>query len=286
MSFGDFKITVPKFAHYKNKDINTLTRTNIPTRRKGEQSIRLIGSSKTTIPHVQINIDTHTHNMKIINKTIKEIQENIKNDVEQFDRLIGIKQKNTTENEQAIETDDEVISNVLTEMYNTDEYKQMKIMQNKIANKKSSSNKYKIQHSTYTSMLHRRFIIEWLVKHKDKLGKLNIKNKTTDEEDRYMAETYENRNKYIVGFNAGSNQGHGNDMLINKFVRFVITHGNNTMKIINKQLKMINDQIVEKREKERQIDTEHRIKMATDQSYREKENNRIKDLIKKESIFL
>lgn len=296
MNFGDFKIHIPKFANYKNKEIETLTRTNIPTRRKGEQSIRLVKDSHVTIPQVKINIDTEidTKNMKVVNKTIKELEDNIKVTSKDIDKLVEIKEqkkKIKQENEQHKTQDNEAVDretimNVFQEMHKTEEYKNMENIVHMVANKKSSSNKYKLGHSTYTSMLYLNFQMEWLVKHREKLGKLKINKQTTDEEDMSMSIAYDKRNNYVVGFNAGANIGNSYGNLLDIFTRFVITHGKNTLKTIRKQLAKRDEEIVNRIERNRQIDYEHREKMRTDPEYKEKQKAKQRANLEHDLFFM
>jgi hypothetical protein len=65
---------VPDKVTLNNKVVNTLTKTSNPTRRKGEQSIKLKASNKVDIPVVSVNVDKPIANpKKLINTLEKQI---------------------------------------------------------------------------------------------------------------------------------------------------------------------------------------------------------------------
>ena len=85
LTFGLYKVLVPEKMNLNGKSVNTLTKTHNPSKRKGEQSISLVSSSKNSKPEVKINVDTKTARSNIA-KLSKAVMEREKKKVNQLDR--------------------------------------------------------------------------------------------------------------------------------------------------------------------------------------------------------
>ena len=88
--FGNLQIVVPKHVNYKSKNIYTLTKTNLPTRRQGNQSIRLNSSSSIRVPIVKLNVDK---NSPEVGKLVEEVTNKIETDKKTLDKLKLIEDK-------------------------------------------------------------------------------------------------------------------------------------------------------------------------------------------------
>ena len=53
LTFGLYKVLVPEKMSLNGKSVNTLTKTHNPSKRKGEQSIALISSTKPSKPEAK-----------------------------------------------------------------------------------------------------------------------------------------------------------------------------------------------------------------------------------------
>ena len=89
LTFGLYKVLVPEKMNLNGKSVNTLTKTHNPSKRKGEQSISLVSSSKNSKPEVKINVDTKTARSNIA-KLSKAVMEREKKKVNQLDKYVSL----------------------------------------------------------------------------------------------------------------------------------------------------------------------------------------------------
>lgn len=271
-SHGAFTLVVPKKVIYNNKQIDTLTKTNLPSRRKGEQSIHLKSSSKVEIPKVQVTINDK---LKYSPKLVHAIEDQIKSDQQIVNKIEQIQQKQQ-ESKNAIKSWDDleklIFKNYVSPM------------------DKSSSNKYKSGHSTYGSIHRGKYLINWLKSNYDTLDNYKfIDTNMSEEAEAELLSSYRRiaKNIYYVGHNAGHNAG---GLSVGSFVTFFKKYKDKALSILNsrlnKQLKMEEEQEMERHRRDKAIDEEHRDKMKTDPTYRAQVMKRQKQLQDQEAYFM
>lgn len=97
MNYNQYKVVVPEKTKFKNKQINSLTKTNNPSKRNKVPTISLIPSATVQRPKVELNINLkQLKNVKNANKIINELETEIKKDKEMIEKIKNVKKEPTT----------------------------------------------------------------------------------------------------------------------------------------------------------------------------------------------
>mgnify|MGYP003351957290 CR=1 FL=1 len=151
---GDIRIFVPKYRKYKHRNVNTLTKTNLPTRRQGVQSIQLKESSSAVIPKVKFSLGD---DVKYAVSNINALKSQICHDKQVVEE---IQQKQHDKHKAEVQKNYDII---LDMMYPNNG-------QTEVTRKMVTSDKYKESHSTYWQLQLLKYMYSWFLQNYEKLN--------------------------------------------------------------------------------------------------------------------
>lgn len=98
MNYNQYKVLVPELTKFKNKQINSLTKTNNPSKRNKVPTISLVPSAAVQRPKVELNINLkQLKNAKNANKIISGLETEIKKDKNMIEKIKKIKKEPSAE---------------------------------------------------------------------------------------------------------------------------------------------------------------------------------------------